>query len=228
LNGEEEHSMPDDTETSTKTNTRGFWYRVERIVPYTVAGLFISMLGLFVTMFIFIQNQTMTIQELKITISELESGYKDDTLFTDAGNSKGRAQGTVPQGIADLVAREQNLKTGDGTVEVSEVYCKDAEYVKKIDGKVNLSAGYEQISGQYEDSALVINEVNKFNFRVYYTKYDENLNPVEANLTYDLFIKYQYNGETRYELKEGKEYMHLVYDKPSERWLIKYFYIESA
>jgi hypothetical protein len=211
-----------------KTNVPGFWSRMGKILPYPVIALFLTMLGLILTMFIHTQNQTVTIQELLVNISELENGYKDDSSFTDTNNSKNKKQGNIMQGITDLVAREQALITDADTEKISRVYCWDAEYIKKINGTIYPYKGYEQISGQYLNPAMVINEINKFNFKVYYTKYDELQNPVEANLTYDLFIKYQYNGETRYELKSGKEYMHLIYDKPSGSWLIKYFYIESV
>ncbi len=202
---------------SENPSESNFLHKLNKIIPFAV-------LGIMVTMFFYILNQNTTINDLKIKIGQFERGEKDDSIYTDVTGIK---NDTI-RGILDLVEREKKLINYLNDNEIKEVYTRDAEYIKKIGGKVYSSTGYDQISKQYKNTDLRIDEVNKFNFRIYYTKYDERQRPVEANLTYDIFIKYSFNNEEKYELKTGKELMKLVYDSNKKRWLIKYFYIESA
>ena len=194
------------------------WDKISKYVPIPFLAAILT----------FTLNQHSTIDSLNSKIVLLESWIKNDSIYIDKNDTSTNLNSNRIQGILDLVEREKILTSNLNPGNLEAVYTKDATYIKNIGGKVYKSTGYGQISQQYKDTSLRIEEVSKFNFRIYNTKSDNRQRPVEANLTYDIFIKYFYNNEERYELKSGKEFMKLIYDDVKARWLIKYFYIESA
>ncbi|HEX3028674.1 MAG TPA: hypothetical protein VHT34_05105 [Clostridia bacterium] len=196
----------------------GFWDKFNKILPLSVL----------VALLLFILTQVMTINKLEIKIGQLENGDKNDSAFIDKSSPENDSSDKTRQGILDLVDREKRLAGDANYEELKEVYTEDAEYIKKVGGNTYSSTGYEEIFKRYNEPDLKIDESNKYNFRIYYTKFGLNQKPVEANLLYDVFIKYSYKNVEKYELKNGKELMKLVYDADKGVWRIKYFYIESA
>lgn len=196
----------------------GFWDKFNKILPISVL----------VTLLLFILTQVMTINKLEIKIGQLESGVKNDSPYNEKSSPKNYSNEKTRQGILDLVDREKRLAEDVNYEELKEVYTQDAEYIKKVGGNTYSSTGYEEIYKRYKEPDLKIDESNKFNFRIYYTKFGHKQKPVEANLVYDMFIKYSYKNVEKYELKNGKELMKLVYDTNKGVWRIKYFFIESA
>lgn len=132
---------------------------------------------------------------------------------------------TVEKGITELIEKEIRLAQKPIASNVRDVYDEEACLIKKIYGQLYESKGIDDIKKAYEDSDVNINDIQKFNQKVFYLKYDQNKKPVEVIVTYDVFIKYQYQNQVRYEYKTGKELIKAGYSK--DRWLINYLYIES-
>ena len=131
----------------------------------------------------------------------------------------------VEKGITELIEKEIRLAHKPIDSNIRDVYDEGACLIKKIYGQLYEIKGIDNIEKAYRDSDVIINDIQKFNQKVFYSKYDENKKPVEAIITYDVFIKYEYQKQVRYEYKTGKELIKAGYSKG--KWLIKYLYIES-
>jgi hypothetical protein len=130
----------------------------------------------------------------------------------------------VEKGILDLIEKERTFSNKPFTIPVEDVYNENSMVIKKIDRKVSSFEGLNEIAAHYRDPDLIVNDTNKYNYKVFYTKY-ENEKPIEALVTYDSLIKYTWKRTTKYELKLGKELIKVT--KRQDKWVIDYFYMES-
>lgn len=132
----------------------------------------------------------------------------------------------VENGILDLIQYERELANNPMTCPVSDLYRPNSVLIKKVDDRFWEFTGIDEITSYYRDPDLTIHDMDKFNYKVFYTDYEDK-KPVEAIVTYDMLIKYSYENQTGYELKLGKELIKTVFEKDKNKWMIDYFYIEA-
>lgn len=133
----------------------------------------------------------------------------------------------VEKGIVDMIEAEARLANKPVNINIGDVYEEEASRIENINGQIHEYNGKANIEREYQETPVVINQNEKFNYKVFYTKY-AGKKPVEAIITYDIFIKYEIDKQVHYEYKTGKELMKAHYNKARNKWLIEYFYIQSA
>jgi hypothetical protein len=130
----------------------------------------------------------------------------------------------VEKEILDLIEKERSFSNKPFTIPIEDIYHNNSILIKKIGTQIYSFAGLDRIALYYQDPNLIINDMNKYNYKVFYTKYEKE-KPIEALVTYDILVKYTWRGSTNYELKLGKELIRTT--KKQNKWLIDYFFMES-